>query len=199
MTSKCIMCSENINQNAFKCPSCGSLQLRYRFVQPTYWFLISIAAVIPLIVLAYNAVEDVEPDDVNIDFLSDNQKQKTLNFLIENSSGGDAVIYAAFYESKNDKSYSQVELQPTVLKGNSFTVVSAKLSEQTIMPRILSSFKAVVKSKSEESSTIEKIKYWWADYEPEEWWADQDTCTIHFLISAGDKDVKSVNFNCIKV
>ncbi|WBA12612.1 hypothetical protein [Salinivibrio kushneri] len=198
MTKNCLMCSEAIKKSAFKCPNCGSLQLKYRWIQPAYWCAISVAAILPLIIIALNMIESIEPDDVNIEFLSDTPGKKEMNFLVQNSSGKEAVIYAAFYEEKNDKSYSEVELTPTVIKGNSYKIVHAKLNEHTAKPGILSTFKAVAKSKTEGVGTIEKVKHWWNNYEPEEWWADEDTCTFHFLINAGEREVKSVNFKCMK-
>lgn len=198
MSKDCLMCSEEIKESAFKCPSCGSLQIKYRWIQPAYWCAISIAAILPLGIIASNMIETIGPDDVSIEFLSDTQDKKEMNFLVQNSAGKEAVIYAAFYEGKKNKNYSKVELKPTVIKGNSYKIVTAKLYEDTAMPEILSTFKAVVKSKTEDIGTIEKIKQWWNNYEPEEWWADQDTCTFHFLINAGEREVKSINFKCIK-
>jgi hypothetical protein len=198
MSKNCLMCCEAINENAFKCPSCGSLQLKYRWVQPVYWCAISFVAILPLMIIASSTIETIEPDDVSIEFLSSSYDKKEMNFLVQNSSGKEAVIYAAFYEVKNDKIHSEVELNPTVIKGNSHKIVSAKLKKHTTMPEILSTFKAVAKSKQEEVGTIEQIKQWWTNYKPEEWWADEDTCIVNFLVKAGAREVKSVNFKCIK-
>ena len=199
MTKECLSCKESINTKANKCQHCGSLQLIFPWVQQIFWVIAFFATATPLIILAVDTFDGIDTESVNIEFLSDNHKTREMNFLVKNTSKTQSVVFDAFYKTKSG--YSDLEINPTIIKGNSYKLVTVKLGETADFPEVISSIKAVFKNavdEKDQSTSIEKFFKWWSEDEPHEWWADEDTCSVHFLVKAGENVVKKVDFKCQK-
>ncbi|WJG24070.1 hypothetical protein [Vibrio furnissii] len=184
MESTCIACKNSIKESAFRCQHCNAYQLKYPIVQPLLFSLGVLSLVLPLLVIAFDIIQELRAPKLDIEVLSANGKRKEIVIAVKNDSRKDAIVYHAQYEVTGN-TYPVANLDPVVIKANSITTIPLNFNSSIGNALNFSSFRSI-----DDEYFRPNIK--------DKVWGDNETCTLYVVVREDRRVAKKVSFQCVR-